>query len=135
MTPVDVVTRYFREVWERGDVDLLDELLAEDFVDHDPPPGYPPDRAGHRKLAADMVAMMVDRRYTLHAVAAEGDCVRVEYEARWTQVGEFFGRAADGLELTLRGRDRYRIRAGRITESWHVEEFAGTPARTRPPSR
>ena len=135
MTPADVVVRYFREVWERGDVDLLDELLADDFVDHDPPPGYPPDATGHRRLAADMVAMMADRRYTLECVDTDGDCVSVRYEATWTQVGGFFGRPADGLELTLRGRDRYRIPAGRITESWHVQELAHTSARTRPPSR
>jgi ketosteroid isomerase-like protein len=123
MTSVDLVVRYFREVWERGDVALLDELLAADFVDHDAPPGYPPDRAGHVRLAADMVAMMADRRYTLHAVEADGDCVTVRYAARWRQVGDFFGRPLDGQHLALHGTDRYRVQGGRIAESWHTQEL------------
>jgi len=115
------VLRYFREVWERGDVDLLDVLLTDDFVDHDAPPGFPPDRAGHKRLAAHMLAMMGQPRYTLHAVAGAGEYVTVRYDVRWLQRGDFFGVPADGRWLTLRGCDLYRVRDGRIAESWHVE--------------
>jgi predicted ester cyclase len=120
---IDLVVRYFREVWERGRLDLLDELLAADFVDHDAPPGYPPDLAGHRRLAADMLAMMAERRYTLHETVPDGDVVAIRYEVTWRQVGDLFGLPADGLRLTLRGSDRYLVRAGRIAASWHTEDL------------
>ena len=109
-----VVLRYFREVWERGDVDLLDALLTGDFVDHDPPLGFPPDLAGHKQLAAHMLAMMSEPRYTLHVVADAGAYVAVRYDVTWRV-------PADGRRLTLRGCDVYRLRDGRIAESWHVE--------------
>ena len=50
-----------------------------------------------------LLAVMADRRYTLHTVEAGGDEVAVRYEVRWRQVGDFFGLPADGLALTGRG--------------------------------
>ena len=128
------VLRYFREVWERGDVDLLDVLLTDDFIDHDPPPGFPPDRPGHKRLATHMLAMMSQPQYTLHAVVNAGDYVTVRYDVLWRQRGDFFGVPADGHWLTLRGCDLYRLRAGRIAESWHVEAAPSGLNRDRAPA-
>ena len=36
----NLLSRYYREVWEAGNVEALDDLLGHDYVDHDPSPGF-----------------------------------------------------------------------------------------------
>jgi hypothetical protein len=43
-----IARRFNDEVWDRGDETALDELFAEDVVDHGAIPGQPPGREGHR---------------------------------------------------------------------------------------
>jgi SnoaL-like domain len=57
-SPEQVLRRYYRHVWVEGRISALDELLAPNYRDHDPPPGYTSDRAGARKLAAALVSNM-----------------------------------------------------------------------------
>ena len=45
-----VVRRNTEEVQGRGNFDVFDELIAVDFVDHAPEPGFTPDRDGARSL-------------------------------------------------------------------------------------
>lgn len=37
-----LIQRYFKEVWNEGNVDLLDELLTPDYVNHSPGLPNPP---------------------------------------------------------------------------------------------
>jgi predicted ester cyclase len=120
-----VVRRYLMGVWRDGDVALLDQLLSDSFRDHDAPPGYSGDLAGHRRLVQELTAGMLNRSLHLTAEVSDGDLVAVRYETGWTQRGPFLGVEADGARLTLRALDLYRVRAGRITESWHCEDIAG----------
>ena len=121
----ELVSRYLREAWGDGDGDGLDDLLSPDFCDHDAPPGYGTDLAEHRRLIDEMAAGVQDRRLRVLAMVADADSVAVRLETTWLQRGDFFGVPADGRQLVLRSMDLYRIRDGRISESWHCEDVAG----------
>jgi predicted ester cyclase len=121
----ELVRRYLMGVWRDGDVALVDRLLSDSFRDHDAPPGFSGDLAGHRRLVQELTAGMRDRSLHLTAEVSDGDLVAVRYETGWTQRGPFLGVRADGARLTLRALDLYRVRAERITESWHCEDVAG----------
>ncbi len=43
--------RFFEEVVNKGDLAVLDELLATNFVDHSAPPGVAPDREGYKQFS------------------------------------------------------------------------------------
>jgi ketosteroid isomerase-like protein len=120
----DLVRRYFDRVWQQGDAGAVVELLTEDFVDHDPPPGFGGDRAAHRDLVTSMTAAMGDRQHRIGALVSDRDLVAVRHETEWVQTGPLFGLAADGRRLTLKGLDMYRVRDGRIAECWHCENMA-----------
>jgi len=47
----DVIRRMTNEVFLAGDLGALDELLADNLVDHDPPPGIPGTKDGWKQLA------------------------------------------------------------------------------------
>ena len=53
------------------------------------------------------------------------DRAAVYWTMEWTQRGDFFGAPADGKRMTMRGADFYRLRDGRIAETWHVEDMLG----------
>ena len=125
MSNESLVRRYLEDAWGDGDAAALDALLSPDFLDHDAPPGYGSGLAEHRRLVADLAAGARNRRLRVLAVVAAEDSVAVRLETTWTQRGDLFGVPADGRRLTLRSMDLYRVRDGRIAESWHVEDMAG----------
>ena len=45
----EVVRRNTEEVLAKGNFELFDELFADNFLDHDPPPGFKPDKDGVRE--------------------------------------------------------------------------------------
>jgi len=46
----NLLSRYYREVWEAGNVEALDDLLGHDYVDHDPSPGFGPGKEAAKQL-------------------------------------------------------------------------------------
>ena len=47
----EIARRYLEEIWNNGDMTVADEIIAEDFVNHNPFGPLPPDREG-LKIAA-----------------------------------------------------------------------------------
>lgn len=47
-----IARRFAEEVWGKGNLDVVDELLATNFVNHDRSPGMTPDREGFRKMVS-----------------------------------------------------------------------------------
>jgi ketosteroid isomerase-like protein len=120
----ELLRRYYREVWVEGNVAVLDELLAADYHDHDPPPGYGSDRESARRLAAAFVAGLRDPELEILALVADARTASAHWRLDWTQNGPLFGDpAADGKRLSLRGADLVEVRGGRIAAIYHVESL------------
>ncbi len=70
-----LVRRFYEEI-DKGNIDILDELVAEDYLDHNPPPfpGLPPGRAG-LKQAFKMFAAATPGHHQIEDQIAEGDKV------------------------------------------------------------
>jgi steroid delta-isomerase-like uncharacterized protein len=125
----DLLSRYYREVWEGGDVAALDRFLADDYVDHDPSPGFGSDKEGAKRIAAAVTNSMKDGHLTIRDVIVEGDRAAAHWTHTWTQTGDFLGMVpADGRRIQLRGHDFFLVRDGRIAEVWHCEDFFGVLA-------
>jgi ketosteroid isomerase-like protein len=126
MTPKDIVLRYYDEVWRKGNVDAIDELLAEDHVDETPPPGFDGTRESQKQLAAIMRDTSKDKTVEIIDVVAEGDHVAGAWRMAWTQIGDLWGMVpADGTRLELDGLDCFELRDGRIVRTRHVENWLG----------
>ena len=46
----EIARRFAEEIWGDGDVELANELISPDCIDHNPGPGLTADRAGHNQL-------------------------------------------------------------------------------------
>ena len=112
------VTEFIGALFTKGDLGAVDEYLAEDFVDHDPPMGGPANSEGMRQAAAMFRTAFPDWHSDLGFLVAEDDLVTEYFTASGTQQGELFGVPASGRAVTLPGINIFRVRDGRITERW-----------------
>jgi len=97
-----VVRRFITEVLVGGNFDVLDEVLAPDYVN---PAMGDADRAGFRALLAQLRGAAAMHLDDLEFVA-EGDAVVVRFSLEVTRGGE---------KLAAQGLTYYRLADGRIT--------------------
>ncbi|GAA1270049.1 hypothetical protein GCM10009665_68040 [Kitasatospora nipponensis] len=114
----ETVRAFIDALFTRGDLGAVDEYLAEDYLDHDPPIDSDPGREGMRKAAALFRGAFPDWHSTADFLVAENDLVVEHFSATGTQLGEIFGAPATGRTVTLRGINVFRLRQGRIVERW-----------------
>ncbi|HEX5296005.1 MAG TPA: ester cyclase [Streptosporangiaceae bacterium] len=114
----NTVTSFIQDLFTKGDLGAVDEYLADDFTDHDPPMGGPANREGMRQAAAMFRGAFPDWHSDLGFLVAEGDLVTEYFSASGTQQGEIFGVPASGRTVTLAGINVFRVRDGHITERW-----------------
>jgi steroid delta-isomerase-like uncharacterized protein len=121
-----IVLRFYEELWNNGNFDAADELVAADYVRHDLRPGEaPPGPAGQKAVAAKFRAAFPDVRMDVEALVAENDLV----VARWTMTGTHSGAwgevAPTGRTVRFSGVNFFRIADGKIAEIWNVRDDLG----------
>jgi len=115
-----IVRRYWEEVWNQGNLAVVDELIASDFDGH-PLPGEPDfgrGPAGQKQLVEMYRTAFPDLRMTIEDMTAEGDRVVVRWTARGTNTGEMMGMPATGKYATVTGTFFNRLAADKIAEGW-----------------
>ena len=120
-----IYNRYIEECFNQGKTELLDELLAPDYVYHNAPPGTPPGAEGVRRVIQMFHAAFPDLRITIEDQAAEGDVVFSRSVTRGTQTGPLMGHPASGKRVEMHGMTMVRLRDGRIAESWVNNDIGG----------
>ena len=113
-----IVRDFIDGLFTKGDLGAVDDYLAADFTNHDPPFGASADREGMRGAGAMFRAAFPDWHSDLHLLVAEEDVVVELFTASGSHRGEVMGVAATGKTLTLRGINIFRIADGKIVERW-----------------
>ena len=113
-----VVRDFIDGLFTKGNLAAVDDHLAADFVNHDPPFGAPADTEGMRAAGAMFRAACPDWHSELHLLVGEGDMVVEHFTASGHHRGDIMGVAPTGREIALRGINIFRIRDGRIVERW-----------------
>ena len=113
-----IVRRFLEEVINLGNQRLADELLAENFVDHNPLPGLPPNREGFKQSFVIFRNTFPDMHYTIEDIIAEEDKVVIRWTATGTQRGELMGIPPTGKNISVTGIDIFRITDGNLAELW-----------------
>jgi steroid delta-isomerase-like uncharacterized protein len=114
-----VVRRFIEEVWNNGNLDAIDELIAENHVDHDPArEGTSGGRQGMRGFVEMYRSAYPDTRLEIGEMIAEGDLVAMSWTATGTHQGELMGIAPTGRSVKVTGIGIDRVSGGQIVESW-----------------
>jgi steroid delta-isomerase-like uncharacterized protein len=127
MTPKALVLRFYEEVWNRGNVDVADEVFAEDYVRHDLRPTHAaPGPEGQKRIAADFRQAFPDLRFDVDLILSEDDLVAARWTASGTHLGEWWGgRPATGKRMSFSGVNIFRFRDGRVVEIWNHRDDLG----------
>jgi len=112
------VRAFIDALFSKGDLGAVDDYLAEDFVNHDPPFGASADREGMRSAGAMFRTVFPDWLSDVHLLVGEDDIVVELFTASGTHRGEIMGVAPTGHTITLPGINIFRIQDGRIVERW-----------------
>jgi predicted ester cyclase len=114
------------EVFNRGNISLVDELFAPDFVEHEElPPGIPPGREAVKQLPTMFRSAFPDFKVTIDDVIAEGDKVVVRSTWSGTHKGEFMGISPTGKSVSFGVFDTIRIAGGKFVEHWGQMDTIG----------
>jgi steroid delta-isomerase-like uncharacterized protein len=115
----DIVRRLTDEAFVGGNVEVVDEVIADDFVTHDPPPGMPATREGQRAIAEMVVSAFSDRKLEFDEYLDTTDGRVVESWAMIaTHTGDAFGVPGSGQQVRVRGIEIWRCSNGKIVEHW-----------------
>ena len=116
-TNKEIVRRLAVEPWE-GKLGVIDELVAPDYVGHDPaqPEMHGPE--GIKQFITGYLAGFPDGRITIDGQLAEGDMVATRWTGRGTHQGELMGIPPTGKQVTVSGITISRVKNGKVVEEW-----------------
>lgn len=121
-----IVRHWFEQVRNKWNLDLIDELVAPNYVEHR--------RLGevHFQGPEELKQMWVraqtvvpDWHVTIEDMIAEGDKVAVRLSSSATHTFEWQGIPPTGKQVTGAGIDIFRIAGGKIVEHWYVSDTVG----------
>lgn len=115
-----LIKRFYTEVLEGGNLSLIDELTADDFVDHEEAlPGQPPGKEGVRFFVNAIRSAFPDiKAKTIEPYLADGDMEACHVILTGTHGGEMAGVPATGKTVEFGGTDIIRIVDGKAAEHW-----------------
>jgi steroid delta-isomerase-like uncharacterized protein len=114
-----IVRRFMNELYEKGNMDVAYEIVAEDHIFHVPAGAdYKSGRDGVRNRAAMFREAFPDLDFVYGETFAAGDLVASSWTFTGTHKGEFLGVASTGKRIAIEGLSMSRVRDGKIVESW-----------------
>ena len=112
------VRRLLEEFLSCGDPTVADEVLAPEFVDHNPSNPGLPGRDNLKRSVAEWCRAFPDTRTVVDDLIAEADRVAARWTSTATHRGMFLGIPATGVHVSVTGSGLFRLVGGRIVESW-----------------
>jgi steroid delta-isomerase-like uncharacterized protein len=117
--------RTAEEVWNKGNLDVVDEIYDADFVYHDPGAGEIRGCEGYKQFVAMYRTAYPDLQFTVEDVIAEEDKVVGRWSSGGTHQGEMMGIPATGKRVTSTGMSIFRCEGGKIVEAWSSYDALG----------
>jgi steroid delta-isomerase-like uncharacterized protein len=119
-----VIQRYFEQLFNRGNVALVDELLAPDYVNHSPGSAdQPRDRTGVVQVVQALRLAFPDLHYRIEQTVESADAVAVRTTMTGTQLGPLFGIPATGKRIEVQQITIEQLRAGKIVAHHRVTDM------------
>jgi predicted ester cyclase len=120
-----LVRRFYAEI-DDGNIDVLDELVAEDYIDHNPPPfpGLASGRDG-LKQAFRIFAKATPGKHYIEDQIAEGDKVVTRMTSRGKHEADLPGAPRTGNDLHMTSITIHRIADGKLVEKWAEKDVLG----------
>jgi steroid delta-isomerase-like uncharacterized protein len=118
-----LVRRFYEEI-DKGNLDAMDELVAEDYIDHNPPPipNLAPGREGI-KQAFKLFWQATPGYHRIEDQIAEGDRVVTRLTSFGKHEGDLPSAPATGNEMKMTSITIHRIENGKLAEKWSEKDM------------
>ena len=114
-----VIRRSFEELWNKGNLSLVDELFTPNYEHHDASsPDFGRGPESEKKRATLYRTAFPDLQLTIEDIIAEGETVMVRWSCRGTHKGDLSGIAPTGKQVTISGVSIARFTRGKMVEGW-----------------
>jgi steroid delta-isomerase-like uncharacterized protein len=122
-----LVVQLYEEIFNHGNLDLADTLVAPEAVVHDPqvPPGAPSGPAGLRFVVTLLHTAFPDDQHLIEDLIAEGDKVVVRLTHQGTHQGPLFGLPPTGKRVSQTSIHIFRFADGKLVEGWANRDDLG----------
>lgn len=118
------VRSFIEETFNKGNLSAVDELIAEDYVNHTGAIEVR-GRDGMKAFVTTLRTAFPDYHCAIEDQIAEGDEVVTRWTVRGTQDGELMGIPPTGKHVSLPGIVIDRLANGRLVETWHQADVLG----------
>jgi steroid delta-isomerase-like uncharacterized protein len=120
-----IVRSFFETLWNKKQLERIEELVARDYIDGNPLPGQAAGLEGAKQKWAMYFAGIPDLTANIEDMVAEGDKVVVRFKAEGTHQGMLLGVPPTGTRLRVTGISIYRLADGKILEHWEEGDRLG----------
>ena len=121
-----LVSRIAADIWNRGDLEVVDEVMAADAPYHGPHmPNGLGDRESWRQAIAGYRGAFPDSHVTFDELIVSRDTVVGRWRATGTHTGQLPGLPPTGKPIAMGGITIYRIADGKIAEAWEQLDMLG----------
>jgi predicted SnoaL-like aldol condensation-catalyzing enzyme len=120
-----LVRAFTEEIYNQRQLDRIPVYVAPDFVDQSP--GAPREAMGPdyvRKQAEGTLAALPDLHFEIEHLLADGDLVHIHWKATGTDA-KALDEAGKPKQVTLHGQSLFRMREGKLVESWDIMDHLG----------
>ena len=122
-----LMVRVIDEAWNKGELGVLDEAIADNFVFHDLLMPDISGREGYKKYILDVRASYPDFHMTVDELIQEGDTLAGRLHWEGTQLG-----ASPGLKIPATGKHIHvtaafvtHMAGGKTIEQWTLQDWLG----------
>ena len=130
-TPEDVLERnknLVRQmndvVWNKGDLNRMDEFFSTDFVRYFLPGGSELRGIDSlREHERQLREAFPDWREEIRHIVAEGDLVVIHFVSTGTNLGSWLGNLPTGRKIMINEMSILRIENGKVTEQWLLPDI------------
>lgn len=119
----NLVRRLLEEGFNRGNLSVVDELVAVDQKEHQR--DHSDGREGVKEVIRSLREAFPDFAFTIEELIGVEDKVWVRLTARGTNLGSFMGRPPTGRKISVDAIDIVRFRDGMMIEHWGVPDELG----------
>ena len=113
-----LIRRLYEEALNKGNLAVVDEIIAPNYVRHGLAPGAPPGPESTKQVFTMMRTAFSDLSITIEPLVGEGDMIAAQLTHHGTHNGEFMGVAPTGKQVTVTAIGIYRFAGGKLTEAW-----------------
>ena len=117
-TNKQLVQKWYEEISSQGRLDLVGEVFASDYVNHEPGMNWPRGTEAPKMVVNMYRTAFPNLKFTVVEQLADGDKVVTRWTATATHQGPLMNLPPSGKSAKITGTSIERIANGKIAETW-----------------